>query len=128
MSKCTRLILAAALVFASLPASAPTITGTITGIVKDASGGVLPGATVTMTQLETNRQETAVSDAEGRYASGPLPLGTYRLEASLTGFKSAMRSGVTLTIDDWRGSTSRSKSAPCRKCGGCIMLLTGPTS
>ena len=100
MHKVRRLILAAAVAAVSLPASAQTITGTITGIVKDASGGVLPGATVTMTQLETNRQETAVSDAEGRYASGPLALGTYRIEAGLSGFKSALRSGVTLTIDE----------------------------
>jgi hypothetical protein len=95
-----RLLLVAALLGACVPASAQTITGTITGIVKDASGGVLPGATVTMTQLETSRQQTAVSDSEGRYASGPLTLGTYRIDASLSGFKSAVRSGVTLTIDE----------------------------
>ena len=100
MHTLTRLILAASIVAVAVPASSQTITGTITGIVKDASGGVLPGAAVTMTQLDTNRQETAVSDAEGRYTSGPLPLGNYRIEASLSGFKSALRSGVTLTIDE----------------------------
>ena len=41
-----------------------------------------------------------MSDTEGRYASGPLQLGNYRIEAGLTGFKSAVRSGVTLTIDE----------------------------
>jgi hypothetical protein len=80
--------------------TAQTITGTITGIVKDTSGAVLPGATITMTQVDTARQQTAVSDAEGRYASGPLQLGNYRIEAGLAGFKSAVRSGVTLTIDE----------------------------
>ena len=50
-------------------AGAQTITGTITGIVKDASGGVLPGATITMTQVQTDRKETATSDLQGRYTS-----------------------------------------------------------
>ena len=69
MQVLVRMILAAALLTASGAVEAQTITGTITGIVKDASGGVLPGATITMTQVETDRQETAVSDPEGRYTS-----------------------------------------------------------
>jgi hypothetical protein len=89
-----------ALLLTATAATAQTITGTITGIVKDSSGGVLPGVTITMIQLETNRVQTAVSDAEGRYTSAPLPLGTYRLEASLSGFKSAAKSGITLNVDD----------------------------
>ena len=93
---------AAAAAFAAAPglADAQTITGTITGIVRDASGGVLPGATITMTQLQTGRQETAVSDGEGRYTSAPLQLGTYRVEAGLPGFKSAAQAGIELTIND----------------------------
>jgi hypothetical protein len=90
----------AATLLSAPAAGAQTITGTITGIVKDASGGVLPGVTIAMTQLETNRRETAVSDAEGRYTSAPLPLGTYRVEASLSGFKSALQSGIVLTINE----------------------------
>ena len=81
-------------------AGAQTITGTITGIVKDSSGGVLPGVTITMTQAETGRHETVVSDTEGRYTSRPLPLGTYRVEASLSGFKGSARAGIPLTIDE----------------------------
>ena len=81
-------------------AAAQTITGTITGIVRDTSGGVLPGVTIALTHLQTTRQETALSDAEGRYTSVPLPLGDYRVEASLSGFKSAVQSGVTLTVGD----------------------------
>ena len=90
----------AALFLSATTADAQTITGTITGIVKDSDGGVLPGATITMTQRETNRVETAVSDAEGRYTSAPLPLGTYRVEASLSGFKGAAQSGITLNVND----------------------------
>ncbi|MBI4475559.1 MAG: TonB-dependent receptor [Acidobacteria bacterium] len=81
-------------------ANAQTITGTITGVVRDASGGVLPGTTITITHVQTTRQETTVSDADGRYRSLPLALGVYRIEASLSGFKSAIQSGVTITLDE----------------------------
>ena len=100
MGQLIPMIVAAALAAATTAASAQTITGTITGVVKDASGGVLPGATITMTHLQTNRQETVVCSADGRYASLPLPLGTYRVDASLSGFRSAFQSGVPLTIDE----------------------------
>jgi len=99
MPAIARITLAAVLLGATV-ANAQTITGTVTGIVKDASGAVLPGATITMTHLQTDRQETAVSDAQGRFASAPLPIGNYRIEASLSGFKSVVRSDVTLTVSD----------------------------
>jgi len=99
-----RILTLAALILCVLippvPASAQTVSGTVTGIVKDASGGVLPGVTVTFTQVETGRQETVVTDGDGRYTSQPLQLGTYRVEASLTGFKASSRAGLPLTIDD----------------------------
>ena len=100
MQLLARAALLLALLAAPWAAHAQTVTGTITGIVKDASGGVLPGVTVTMTQSETGRQETAVTDTEGRYTSQPLQLGTYRIEAALTGFKASARAGIALTIDD----------------------------
>jgi hypothetical protein len=98
--RAVRRLALAALLLSATAANAQTITGTITGIVKDSGGGVLPGATITMTQRETNRVETAVSNAEGRYTSAPLPLGTYRIEASLSGFKGAAQSGITLNVND----------------------------
>jgi Carboxypeptidase regulatory-like domain len=100
MHATARFLCLLALAMAPLPASAQTVMGTITGHIKDPSGGVLPGVTVTMTQLETSHKATAVTDAEGRFTSGPLPLGTYRLDAVLSGFKSSVRSGITLTINE----------------------------
>jgi hypothetical protein len=81
-------------------ADAQTVSGTVTGIVKDASGAVLPGVTVTFTQTETGRKETALTDSGGRYNSQPLPLGTYRVGASLSGFKASAKGGIPLTIGD----------------------------
>lgn len=46
------------------------------------------------------RKETAVTDSGGRYTSQPLPLGTYRIEATLSGFKASAKGGIALTIDD----------------------------
>ena len=100
MQVLARAALLLALLASPFVADAQTVTGTVTGIVKDASGGVLPGVTVTMTQAETGRQESVVTDGEGRYTSAPLPLGTYRIEASLAGFKAAIRTGIALTIDE----------------------------
>src|SRR5436190_2228102 len=85
-------IMAIGLLNPSAEANAQTITGTITGVVKDSSAGVLPGALITMTHVETNRQETAHCDSEGHYRSLPLPLGSYRVEASLSGFRNSIQS------------------------------------
>lgn len=79
---------------------AQTITAAISGVVKDSTGGVLPGVTVTFTHLQSNRQVVAVTDGDGRYQSAPLQLGDYRVDATLQGFKSASRTGVTLTLDE----------------------------
>lgn len=100
MRTVARTILTAVWLVTATAADAQTITGTITGIVKDSSGAVLPGVTITMIQVDTDRKEVAVSDPQGRFTSPPLPLGNYRIDASLSGFKGAARSGVTLTVND----------------------------
>src|SRR5688500_12995744 len=62
-------------------------TASIAGTVRDSSGSVLPGVTVTSTQTETGLERTVVSDAEGRYIISNLPVGPYRLEFMLAGFR-----------------------------------------
>jgi hypothetical protein len=100
MRPVNRTLLVLAIFLLPLTAAAQTVTGTVTGVVKDASGAVLPGVTVTFTHIETGRQETVTTDRDGRYTSQPLQLGTYRVEAELSGFKSSVRAGIPLTIDD----------------------------
>ena len=80
-------------------ALAQSYTGTIIGSIKDASGAVVPRATVTITNEQTDRQETVTSDLEGRYTSLPLTPGPYRVEASLQGFRRAARSNVTVQVN-----------------------------
>src|SRR5437762_13144612 len=69
-------------------------TAQITGIVRDSSGGVLPGTEVTATQTATGLKRTTVADANGSYTLPNLPVGPYRLDVNLSGFKSYARTGL----------------------------------
>jgi hypothetical protein len=73
-------------------------TATLVGRVLDASGGVLPGVTVSARQTETGLVRTVVSDGDGRYLLPALPPGPYEIRGELTSFRPFVRSGVTLTI------------------------------
>src|SRR6185436_10033580 len=73
-------------------------TASIAGTVKDSSGSVLPGVTITATQTETSLERTAISDAEGRYTIGNLPVGPYRLEFMLAGFRTSVQTGIVLQV------------------------------
>lgn len=86
----TRTLLAVALVTSSVPAFAqPAQTGTINGEVKDATGAVLPGVTVTLTSQDRGFARDTVSDANGRYVFPAVPIGMYRITATLQGFQTA---------------------------------------
>jgi hypothetical protein len=74
-------------------------TAQINGTVSDSSGGVLPGATVVAIQTETGFRREAVTDADGSYALLNLPLGPYRLEVSLSGFRSYAQAGIVLQVN-----------------------------
>jgi len=80
--------------------SAPLIAqvGTISGRVMDETGAVLPGVTVTITNVDTGIARTLVSSDEGIYRASALSPGDYRVEAELPGFRTAVRSGITLTV------------------------------
>jgi hypothetical protein len=93
-----RLALAALL---SPPAgvAAQNITGQIEGRVTDASGGVLPGVTVTVLNENTGFAVSRVTDASGVYTFTNLPVGTYTVTAELQGFRKTQRTGFALTAD-----------------------------
>ena len=98
MRKC--LLLAALCVAIAAPAIAQRSTATIRGTVRDATQAVLPGVTVTVTNEETGLVRTAVTNASGVYVAPDLPVGRYRVEAELQGFKKASRTGVLLRVAD----------------------------
>ena len=74
-------------------------TAQISGIINDTSGGVLPGVDVTATQTATGFTRSAVSDESGNYTLTNLPIGPYRLEAKLSGFRTYVQTGITLTVN-----------------------------
>ena len=81
------------------PALAQGERGIIGGIVADAQGGVLPGVTVTARNVDTGFTQTAVTEADGKYRFGALPLGRYEVKAELTGFTTATITNLTITIN-----------------------------
>ena len=86
------------LIFFSTLAVAQTGTATISGQLKDESGAVLPGVTVTARSPALQVPAvTAVTDAQGEYRLTPLPIGIYTVEYTLSGFQMVRRDGIRLT-------------------------------
>jgi hypothetical protein len=72
--------------------------GTITGNVKDASGGVIAAATVTVTRVDTNEQKTAQTDPSGNYSLLALPPAVYDLQVQNQGFNTYSQKGVKVDV------------------------------
>ena len=92
--------IAAALIglLAAPSAHAQVATGTILGNVKDTTGAAVPTAIVTATNLGTQFSRSTTTDAEGQYALRLLPVGQYKLEVGLTGFKGFSQTGIALEV------------------------------
>jgi hypothetical protein len=75
-------------------------TGILVGAVHDRSGGVIPNVTVTATETSTNSTVRMQTDLSGNFASPPLKVGTYTVSAESAGFKTQMRTNVTLQVQD----------------------------
>jgi hypothetical protein len=74
-------------------------TAQIAGTVRDQSGAVLPGADVTATQTDTGFTRGTVSDEGGNYVLSNLPVGPYRLQATLSGFRRFQQTGIVLQVN-----------------------------
>ena len=84
--------------FLGTMALAQVTTGTISGTVGDSTGAVIPGASITVRNVETGITREATTDAAGRYRIPQLGLGSYEITAGSAGFQTGVRSGVTLTV------------------------------
>ena len=82
----------------AVPAAAQVATGTILGNVKDASGASVPGAMITATNLDTQFTRSTATDSSGQYALLLLPVGTYKVDVTLDGFKSFAQTGIMLEV------------------------------
>src|SRR5437762_8343778 len=73
-------------------------TAQISGTVTDQSGAVLPGVEVTATETQTGLTRSVVSNETGSYVLPSLPVGPYRLEAGLPGFRKFAQTGIVLQV------------------------------
>jgi hypothetical protein len=93
------LALAVALVLSvgAAQAQSTAVNGTIEGTIKDASGGLLPGVTVTVSNTDTGAERVVVTDSNGIYRATLLPLGSYQISAELAGFKKLQQTQIPIT-------------------------------
>jgi hypothetical protein len=101
----TRITLVFTLIFvlaaaASLPAQ--TFRGTILGTVTDASGAVIAGAKVSVKNVGTGLERTTDTSADGSYALPELPIGTYTVTITLSGFETSVTTGVVVDVSSER--------------------------
>src|SRR5215510_5489695 len=99
MSNRKGLLLAALMaLFASAVALGQTPTATLSGVVKDASGALVPNVKITAKNASTGATRDTMTDSEGRYSLTNLGPGQYEVRAERAGFKTAAQSGVILTV------------------------------
>ena len=92
------LLLVAAVLF--VPGTAYAQVGAIAGVVRDASGAVMPGVTVEVTSPALiEKVRSTITDDSGRYQITVLPVGTYKITFALQGFSTVERDNVQLTSD-----------------------------
>src|ERR1700720_2285793 len=95
----------AILIAITLVLAAPSIvraqveSGSIVGPVRDSSGAVAAGASVTVTSAETNFVRRAKTDAIGEYAVTLLKIGTYTVSVEHSGFKTSVQNGIKLDVN-----------------------------
>src|SRR3954470_18799256 len=76
------------------------IDGSILGVVTDANAGLISGATVTVTNLDTNISKSETSHSDGSFEITALPAGRYSVSVTFTGFKTWTVERTDLTISE----------------------------
>jgi len=97
---CPGSVLTAILVLLAIPAAAQLPTGTILGVAKDTSGGVLPNTTVTIMNVDTGLKRIVTTAEDGSYRVPELSVGHYEVKGEHAGFKTETRKGITLEVTD----------------------------
>ena len=81
-------------------ARAQAVAGSqVSGVVKDSSGGVLPGVEVTMSKTDTGTSRTVFTGSDGAYVFPNLAVGPYRLKVALQGFNTYVQEGIVLQVN-----------------------------
>ena len=94
-----RLVIFAVLAGSGLLAYGQGTSASLTGQVTDPSGAAVAGATVTVTNLNTDFTQSIKTDSVGTYLLRPLPIGDYSLAISAAGFNRYLQKGIVLTVN-----------------------------
>src|SRR5258706_7285434 len=97
-----RLLLAALVLLMSVPVFAQKFTASSRGTVTDTSNAVIAGAKVTLKNEETGLNRTMTTNTAGNFSFPDLPVGSYRVEVEFTGFKTAVRTKIGISVADVR--------------------------
>jgi len=102
MAKCLSLVVSCLALLLALggSAEAQTVTGTTQGTVTDTSGGVLPGVTVVIRNMDTGAERTVVTNDAGLYNAPFIQIGRYSVTATLASFGTVAREGVQVGLND----------------------------
>src|SRR5256712_6272651 len=99
-----RVILAVVLLASSASLAVAQITSaTISGTIKDETGGVRPGVDVVIRNVETGLTRNVVTDSNGYFTVPGLPPGRYEARASLQGFRTGVQTGIALAVAQQAG-------------------------
>src|SRR6267142_2917520 len=96
------LVLFSLTLFAGASTFAQTFRGTILGSVTDSSGAAVPGATVTIKNVDTGLVRTVTTSDDGSYAAPELPIGTYSVSVEKAGFKLGVVTGIKVEVSSER--------------------------
>ena len=83
----------------ALAIDAQTSTGTVFGVVRDTSGGAVPGVTITATQVETSLSRKTLTDGSGEFLITNLSVGPYSLSAEKSGFRRVLQEGIRVEVN-----------------------------
>src|SRR6266545_2665954 len=98
MKRFLRVLSVSALILLTSASAWAQATAQMSGTVRDDSGAVLPGVTVTVTQTDTGLTRSVVTEGSGSYVIPNLPTGPYKLEVSLQGFRTYVQTGIVLQV------------------------------
>ena len=93
-------IVAAAVLIATLPGAAQSITGSISGTVVDPNGGVVPGAKVMLTNKNVGDSRVVTTNEEGRFTFAAVQPGTYTVRIENQGFQTLLRENTILAANE----------------------------
>lgn len=80
-------------------AFAQTTSASLSGVITDTSGGAIPGAKITLQNVDTGQTQAVTSNASGLYSVSPLPPGHYSATVEKDGFQTYVQKGITLTVN-----------------------------